>query len=150
MIDNPNLSNREVARQIGTSEQSIRYWKKQSFWQQERQKLIDERAEAMGLKDRQRREEYREKLKKQRQHLEILMEQVYANAMRALNISNQVLARTSMMNDPLKACSIAVKSGACKQAQLAFNGIRSYVAIMNHLYQFHVLIEYFENLEEEE
>ncbi|MBE9144905.1 hypothetical protein [Planktothrix mougeotii] len=133
---------------MGVSERVIRYWKKHPAWQQERQKLINDRAEAMGLKDKQEREEYREKLKKQRQHLEILMEQVYANAMRALNISNQVLARTSTMNDPLKACSIALKSGAHIQSKASIQGITAYIDIMNHLYQVHILIEYFEGLEE--
>lgn len=148
-MDDPNLSNHELGKQVGVSERVIRHWKKHQVWEVERQKLIDERAEAMGLKDKQQREEYREKLKKQEQNLEILMEQIYINAMRAINISNKVLATASMMDSPTKACSMVVKSGACKQAQLAFNGIRAYVIIMNHLYQFHILLEYFEGLEEE-
>lgn len=112
--------------------------------------MITDRAEALGLKERQEREAYKQKLLKERRDLDILCDQIFANAMRALNISNKVLATTALMNDPLKACSIAVKSGACKQAQLAFDGIRAYIEVVNELYQFHVLIEYFENLEEEE
>ena len=150
LLENPHLSNREIARQIGVSEPSIRYWKKQPFWKQERQKLIDERAEAIGLKDAQERAEYREKLKKQEQNLEILLDQIFANSMRAITLSNKVLAAGCLMDDPTKACLMVVKSGALKHAKAAFDGCSAYIAVCNHLYQLHVLIEYFEGLEEED
>jgi hypothetical protein len=132
------------------SEPSIRYWKKQSFWEVERQKLINDRAELMELNKAQQRREYKENLEKQRQHLEILMEQVFANSMRAINLSNKVYANCCMMDDPIKACSTAIKSGAHIQAKAAMQGVLTYIAISDHLYQFHILIEYFEKLEEEE
>ena len=144
------MSSREVARQIGVSEFTIRYWKKQPFWDIERQKLIEERAEAIGLKDARERAEYREKLKKQEQNLEILLDQIFANSMRAINISNKVYANCCLMDDPLKACAMAIKSGAHIQAKAAMQGVSAYIAIMNHLYQFHILIEYFEGLEDGE
>lgn len=147
-LDNPDLSSREVARQIGVSETTIRYWKKQPFWEQERQKLINDRAELMELNKAQQRREYKENLEKQRRNLEILMDQVFANSMRAITLSNKVYATACMMDDSLKACSTAIKSGAHIQAKAAMQGITAYIAIMNHLYQFHVLIEYFEGLEE--
>jgi hypothetical protein len=150
LLDNPHLSNREIARQIGTSEPSIRYWKKHPIWEQERQKLINDHAEIMELNKAEQRREYKENLEKQRQHLEILMEQIYANSMRAINISNKVYAAACMMDDSLKACAMAVKSGAHIQAKAAIQGVTAYIAIMNHLHQFHILIEYFENLEEED
>ena len=150
LLENPGLSNREVARQIGVSEPSIRYWKKHPIWTEERQKLINDRAEAIGLKDAQERAAYKENLEKQRRNLEILMDQIFANSMRAINISNKVYANCVLMDDPLKACSVAIKSGAHIQAKAAIQGVTAYIAIMNHLYQFHVLIEYFEGLEEEE
>ena len=132
------------------SETTIRYWKNNPIWEQERQKLINDRAEAMGLNDRQQRAAYRESLKTQQQHLEILMEQIYANSMRAINISNKVYATACLMADPLKACAMAIKSGAHIQAKIAMQGVTAYIAIMNHLHQFHILIEYFEGLEEED
>ena len=150
LLDNPHLSNREVARQIGTSEPSIRYWKKQPFWDIERQKLIEERAEAIGLKDARERAEYREKLKKQEQNLEILLDQIFANSMRAIALSNKVYANCVLMDDSLKACSVAIKSGAHIQAKAAMQGVTAYINIMNHLHQFHILIEYFEGLEDGE
>ena len=101
----------------------------------------------MGLKEKQAREEYREKLEKQQQNLEILMEQIYANTMRAMNLSNKAMAMASMMDDPLKACSMIAKSGALKHSKAAIEGATAYIAIMNHLYQMHVVIEYFEGLE---
>ena len=128
-------------------EGSVRYWKKQSFWEVERQKLIDDRAEAMGLKEKQAREEYREKLEKQQQNLEILMDQIFANTMRAINLSNKTLATASLMDDPLKACSTVTKSGALKHSKAAIEGAKAYMAINEHLYQFHILIEYFEGME---
>jgi transposase-like protein len=149
LIDNPNLSNREIARQIGVSEPSIRYWKKHPIWQQERQKLINDRAEIMELNKLEQRREYKENLEKQRQHLEILLEQVFANSMRAITISNKVYANCLLMDDPIKACSMALKSGAHIQAKAAMQGVSAYIAISDHLYQFHILIEYFEGLEEE-
>ena len=54
------------------------------------------------------------------------------------------------MDDPLKACSVAVKSGAHIQAKAAMQGVTAYINIMNHLHQFHILIEYFEGLEDGE
>jgi hypothetical protein len=132
------------------SEPSIRYWKKHAIWQQERQKLINDRAELMELDKAQQRLAYKENLEKQRQHLEILMEQVFANSMRAITISNKVYANCCLMDDPLKACAIAIKSGAHIQAKAAMQGVLTYIAISDHLYQFHILIEYFEKLEEEE
>ena len=150
LLDNPGLSNREIARQIGVSETTIRYWKNNPIWDIERQKLIDERAEAIGLKDAQERAAYREKLKKQEQNLEILLDQIFANSMRAIALSNKVYANCCIMDDPLKACSVAIKSGAHIQAKVAMQGVTAYIAIMNHLHQFHVLIEYFEGLEEED
>ena len=148
-MDNPDLNNREIANQIGVTEATIRYWKKQPFWQQERQKLMDEIAEAMGLKDKQQREEFRESLRKQQQHLEILREQIHGNTIRALNIANRVYAQASMMNDPLKACGMLTKAGAHTQAKQALEGIKTIMAINEHLHQFHVLIEYFEGLDDD-
>ena len=149
-MDNPGLSNREIARQIGVSETTIRYWKKSPIWTEERQKLINDRAEMMELNKAQQRREYKENLEKQRQNLEILMEQIFANSMRAINISNKVYATACLMDDPLKACSVAVKSGAHIQAKAAMQGVTAYINIMNHLHQFHILIEYFEGLEDGE
>ena len=150
LLDNPHLSNREIARQIGVSEPSIRYWKKSPIWAQERQKLVDERAEAIGLKDVQEKLAYREKLKKQEQNLEILLDQIFANSMRAIALSNKVLAAGVLMESATAACLMVVKSGALKHAKAAFDGCSAYIAICNHLYQLHVLIEYFEGLEDGE
>ena len=150
LLDNPDLSSREVARKIGVSEFTIRYWKKQSFWEVERQKLINDRAEAMGIKDEQHRAEYRESLKTQQQHLKILRELIHQNTTRSLRISTQVYAMASMMDDSLEACSMATKAGAHTQAKAATEGIKSIMAINDHLYQIHVLIEYFEGLEDGE
>ena len=104
----------------------------------------------MELNKAQQRREYKENLEKQRQNLEILMEQIFANSMRAINISNKVYATACLMDDPLKACSVAVKSGAHIQAKAAMQGVTAYINIMNHLHQFHILIEYFEGLEDGE
>ena len=149
-MDNPGLSNREIARQIGVSETTIRYWKKSPIWTEERQKLINDRAEMMELNKAQQRREYKENLEKQQRNLEILMDQVFANSMRAITLSNRVYANCCLMDDSLKACSVAVKSGAHIQAKAAMQGVTAYIAIMNHLHQFHILIEYFEGLERED
>lgn len=150
LLENPDLSNREVARQINVSETTIRYWKNNPIWHSERQKLINDHAEIMELNKAQQRAEYKETLEKQRQHLEILMEQIYANSMRAINISNKVYANCLLMDDPFKACSMAIKAGAHIQAKTAIQGGLAYIAILNHLHQFNILIDYFEGLEEEE
>jgi len=130
------------------SETTIRYWKKSPIWEQERQKLINDHAEIMELNKAEQRAEYKKNLEKQRQHLEILMEQIYANSMRAINISNKVYANCLLMDDALEACAMAIKAGAHIQAKTAIQGVSAYIDIMNHLYQFHILIEYFEGLEE--
>lgn len=132
------------------SETTIRYWKNNPIWHSERQKLINDHAEIMELNKVEQRREYKETLEKQRQHLEILMEQVFANSMRAITISNKVYANCLLMDDSLKACATAIKSGAHIQAKAAMHGVLAYIAISDHLYQFHILIEYFEGLEEGE
>ena len=97
-----------------------------------------------------RRLPYKENLEKQQRNLEILMDQIFANSMRAITLSNKVYATACLMADPLKACAMAIKSGAHIQAKAAIQGVTAYMAICNHLYQFHILIEYFENLEGED
>lgn len=101
----------------------------------------------MELNKAEQRREYKETLEKQRRNLEILLDQVFANSMRAINLSNKVYATACLMDDPLKACATAIKSGAHTQAKAAMQGITTYIAITDHLYQFHILIEYFEGLE---
>ena len=149
-MDNPDLSSREVARKIGVSEFTIRYWKKQSFWEVERQKLINDRAEAMGIKDEKNRAEYRESLEIQQQQLKILRELIHQNTIRSLRISTQVYAQASAMDDSLAACELCTKSGAHTQAKAAIQGVNSIMAINDHISQIHILIEYFEGLEEED
>ena len=144
------MSSREVARQIGVSEFTIRYWKKQTIWEQERQKLIGERAEAMGIKDEKNRAEYRESLEIQQQQLKILRELIHQNTIRSLRISTQVYAQASAMDDSLAACELCTKSGAHTQAKAAIQGVNSIMAINDHISQIHILIEYFEGLEEED
>jgi len=78
------------------------------------------------------------------------MDQIYANSMRAITLSNKVLAAGCLMDDSLKACAMVVKSGALKHAKAALDGVSAYINICNHLYQLHVLIEYFEGLEDGE
>jgi hypothetical protein len=148
LLDSPQITNIELGRQLGVSERVIRYWKKSPIWEEERQKLINERAEIMELNKAEQRREYKKNLEKQRQHLEILMEQIFANSMRAINISNKVYANCLLMDDALEACAMAIKAGAHIQAKTAIQGVSAYIDIMNHLYQFHILIEYFEGLEE--
>lgn len=144
------MSSREVARKIGVSEFTIRYWKKQSFWEVERQKLINDRAEAMGIKDEKNRAEYRESLEIQQQQLKILRELIHQNTIRSLRISTQVYAQASAMDDSLAACELCTKSGAHTQAKAAIQGVNSIMAINDHISQIHILIEYFEGLEEED
>jgi hypothetical protein len=102
----------------------------------------------MELNKAEQRREYKETLEKQRQHLEILMEQIFANSMRAINISNKIYATACLMDDALEACAMAIKAGAHTQAKAAIQGGLAYIAILNHLHQFNILIEYFEGLEE--
>jgi hypothetical protein len=52
-----------------------------------------------------------------------------------------------MMDDSLESCSMATKAGAHTQAKVAIDGVKSIMAVDEHLYQIHVLIEYFEGLE---
>ena len=146
LLDSPSISNHELGRQLGVSERVIRYWKKLPIWETERQKLINDRAVAMGIKDEQQRADYKENLKTQ-QHLKILRELIHKNTTRSLRISTQVYAQASAMDDSLKACSMATKAGAHTQAKAATEGVKSIMAVDDHLYQIHVLIEYFEKLE---
>ena len=150
LLDSPQITNIELGRQLGVSERVIRYWKKSPIWEEERQKLINERAEIMELNKAEQRAEYKKNLEKQRQHLEILMEQIYANSMRAINISNKVYANCLLMDDALEACAMAIKAGAHIQTKAAIQGGLAYMAALNHLHQFNILIEYFEGLEKEE
>ncbi|WP_407676167.1 phage terminase small subunit-related protein [Planktothrix mougeotii] len=150
LIDNPSLSNREIAKQLNVTEATIRYWKKQSFWEQERVKLMDDMAEALKLKDEKRRQEFKENVREDRRKLEILREQVYANTARSINISSKAYATASMMNDPLKACNMLTKAGAHTHAKQALEGIKTIMAVDEHLYQFDLLIDLMDRQDEEE
>jgi len=150
LIDNPHLSNREIANQIGVSEFSIRNWKKQSTWEEERQKFMDEMAEEIGLRDEKRRQEFKENVREDRRKLEILREQIYANTARSINISSKAYATASMMNDALKACGMLTKAGAHTHAKQALEGIKTIMAIDEHLYQFDLLINYMDSRDDDD
>ena len=146
LLDNPHLSNREVASQLGVDEGSIRYWKKLPIWGQERQKLINDRAELMELNKAQQRIEYRENLETQQQQLKYLREQIHQTTTRSLGISTQVYVAACAMDDSINACEIATKAGAHTQAKVAIDGVKSIMLINEHLHQISILIEYFEGL----
>ena len=104
----------------------------------------------MGIKDEKNRAEYRESLEIQQQQLKILRELIHQNTIRSLRISTQVYAQASAMDDSLASCELCTKSGAHTQAKAAIQGVNSIMAINDHISQIHILIEYFEGLEEED
>ncbi|WP_407676158.1 winged helix-turn-helix transcriptional regulator [Planktothrix mougeotii] len=150
LIDNPSLSNREIAKQLNVTEATIRYWKKQSFWEVERVKMLDDMAEALNLKDERRREEFKESIREGRRKLAILREQIYANTARSINISSKAYATASMMNDALKACGMLTKAGAHTHGKQALDGIKTIMAVDEHLYQFDLLIDLMDRQDEDD
>jgi len=111
---------------------------------------MDEMAEEIGLRDEKRRQEFKENIRKDRRNLEILREKIYANTARSINISSKAYATASMMNDALKACGMLTKAGAHTQAKQALEGIKTIMAIDEHLYQFDLLINYMDSRDDDD
>lgn len=150
LLDTPSLSNLEISRRLKVNEGTIRHWKKQPFWEVERRKLIAERAEAMGLTEKNQREQFKRELQQQRRDLKKLRDGIYTNAMRALNIANTSLRELLEMDDPVAACGIATKTGTHIQSNSGIKGALAILQINNHLYQIDILIEYFLKSEDEQ
>ena len=112
--------------------------------------MLDDMAEALKLKDEQRREEFKESIREGRRNLEILREQIYANTARSINISSKAYATASMMSDALKACGMLTKAGAHTQAKQALDGFKAIMAIDEHLYQFDLLIDYMDSRDDDD
>ena len=112
--------------------------------------MLDDMAEALKLKDEQRREEFKESIREGRRKLEILREEIYANTARSINISSKAYATASMMQDSIKACGTLTKAGAHTQAKQALDGIKAIMAIDEHLYQFDLLINFMDRQDEDD
>lgn len=65
-------------------------------------------------------------------------------------MSNNALAELSKLDNATEACRLAVKAGTHIQSQTAINGIASIMKIIEQEFQIHLLLEYFEKLDNSE
>jgi hypothetical protein len=147
LLDNPHLSNREVASQLGVDEGSIRYWKKLPSWEQERQKMIDDRAEITQELIAENRSKYLKDLRESQNILNEFADGVKSNAALSLSLANAAYSQILTLDDALDGCYQATKSGVHIQSRNARDGMTALIGIYDQLYQISVLIEYFEGLE---
>ena len=104
----------------------------------------------MGINQKDERQELKRKLEEQERILDRLYNGIYINIMQALRISNNALAELSKMDNATEACRLAVKAGTHVQSQTAINGIGTIMKIIEQEFQIHLLLEYFENLDNDE
>lgn len=89
-----------------------------------------------------------EKMKKQQDDLESLTEALKANAAHSLTLANKIYKETAVDKNPLKAGSSAVKAGAPVHSQNAVKSIQAIASLIDRAYQFEVVLEHYEKLEE--
>jgi hypothetical protein len=145
LLDNPHLSNREVASQLGVDEGSIRYWKKLPSWEQERQKMIDDRAEITQELIAENRSKYLKDLRESQNILNDFADGVKSNAALSLSLANAAYSQILTLDDALDGCYQATKSGVHIQSRNARDGMTALIGIYDQLYQISVLIRHLQN-----
>lgn len=149
LLNSPSLSNLEIARRLKVNEGTIRHWKKQPFWEVERQKLIAERVETMGLNEPNQLDEFKRELQQQQQDLKRLRDGIYAIGMRSLNLTNRAYKQLLQIDDSIKGCTIATKAGTHIQGRVGIKAALAIIKIDEYLYQIDILIDYLRKLEQE-
>jgi transposase-like protein len=149
-IDNPRLSNREVARRIGIHESRIRYWKKQPYWETEKQKFVEQKREILKEVMAQDKEEQIEIMRKRRKDLEAMTEGAKAIAAHLMGITNKTCIAMSKESDPVKACSKTIKAGVPSLTRSVSESVRTFVSLNRELYEFETILDHYENDESDD
>lgn len=143
--DYPHLSNREVARQLGVSESTVRAWKKQSVWHEESERIAEERLEMTLEVLEEERDKFKQELRQEFADLKKIRDAVKTNAALFLKISNNALRElTTSTSDFTRASSKAVKSGVNKHSESAIKAAEAVARLDDKIYQVEILLEHFE------
>ena len=149
ILDNPSISNLEIAKQLGINEGTVRHWKKQLFWEVERQKMIDDRAEITQELIAENRSKYLKDLRESQNILNKFVDGVKSNAALSLSLANAAYSQVLTLDDTLDGCYQATKAGIHIQSRNAREGMTALIGIYDQLYQISLLIEYFEKLDDD-
>lgn len=149
-IDNPCLSNREVARRINVSESRIREWKQQPFWEQERLKILKDQAKLLPPMSESEKEEQRRKIKQRQENLEKLARAMETTAAQALTAANKVYAEVAQERSAIKACERATKAGAHVQAATGIKTVEAIARVNKQLDEGFIFLEYLSDEDEED
>lgn len=143
--DNPHLSNREVARQLGVSESTVRAWKKQSVWHEESERIAEERLEMTLEVLQEERDKFKQELRQEFADLKKLRDAAKTNAALFFKMSNNALRElTTSTSDFTRASSKAVKSGVNKHSESAIKAAEAVARLDEKIYQVDILLEHFE------
>ncbi len=149
LIDNPYLSNREVARRVGKSEKSIRYWKQQPFWETEKQKILSDRAEVLKKVIETNPQKYVEEFEKELEDLKKLRDAQKSLAALYFKLSSSTLTDVMATKKGVKASSEAYKSGVNKHSDSAARAANSVIQFNENIYQLGAILEELKKLEEQ-
>lgn len=144
------MSNREVARRINISEARIREWKKQPFWEEEKQKILSDRQKLMDKMIEANQEEYIQELKQEQRDLKKLRDAAKTTAALYYRMANNTLTQLTSEKDAVKASGKASKSGVNKHSDSAIKAAEAIARLNEQIYQIGMLVAHIERLDQSE
>lgn len=144
-IDEPDISNSEVARQIGVSEGVIRQWKKNPKWEEQREKMIAVHKEAVKKTIASQADDYIKRMDEQQKKLEIFRNAVESSAAKTLQIANSAANKLLLNPNPIAACDEATRIGIHTQLKAATETLKALESIYDKLNQYDVIKEFIKN-----
>lgn len=148
-IDKPDLSNRRVANQLGIDEGTIRKWKKLPIWEEEKQKILSDRAEALKKVIEANPQKYIEEFEKELEDLKKLRDAQKNLAALYFKLSSSTLTDVMATKKGVKASSEAYKSGVNKHSDSAARAANSVIQFNENIYQLGAILEHLAKMENE-
>lgn len=150
LVDNPFLSNCEVARRVGVSELSIRYWKKQPFWEVEKQKILSDRIEEQKRMIEANPQKYIEDLEKEQEDAKKIRDGIKSLAVQYIKISSTALSDAMTTDTGVKASKKAFQSGVNRHSDSAIKIAEAIARLNEQIYQIGIVASHIEGLKEQE
>jgi hypothetical protein len=151
LFDDPELSNREVARRIGVDEKVIRTWKKDPIWEQIRQELLRGRASKMeAIIEKDKEGIYEQELQERQRKLRAYVSGLETIAAHSLTVSSNAYKQASKSDDAIKACTRLTYSGSDRVTRTAVEVVKTIFQAYDQLDQTKVLAEYYQSIREKQ
>ena len=121
---------------------AIRYWKKQTYWEEIKRRIESDRAEAIKAMARKNQDEYIRKLEQRQRDLEKFEQAIKANAAQMLKTANESLQDLSRNKNPTKACSEAVKNGTVIVSEKGIKAVEAIARLQKDMYEFDLILNF--------